>query len=168
MSRTYRIWWHLIYYFGAVLWAVVIAVMFFNQLEQLKASQRMNSVNNAPMSDWVDYISITTTKEVFEVWEPIEIRSERLVTKQTPLQFHDILFCDLMDGNGKKRIWENFSSNPAPRQWNYITPPRALEVDPPIQRAMCCVQSTISIQPVIGAEVKYETLESPVFYIWEK
>lgn len=162
-EKDTRVLAHIIYRWITVLWWLLIALYFYlwyNKAVQYKTIEKYNKME---ATDFVEYIAVEPTKEVFEMGEPIYLRSNRNVKISVPLSFIDILFCDF--GEGRKRVWQFNSDSPNPKRTSGRSQGRILPIEVPQKPATCCVESTIISNVYPWAKLKYQYIKSPTFRV---
>ena len=141
-----RILGHIIYWFVVCMWALLIPIFFYNEIQRKEINAQEIRINNAkdkydamiadikqrPYTDWFEYFRIEAKKETIEYWEPMEFISHREIKENMPyitldqvsFSFYELLFCNY----GK---WEWFARVDPARISNWIKPKTFKLVSPP-------------------------------------
>lgn len=95
---------HWIYRVVSIGWFIAIMLFFMlnvtGRQEESEYRHLIQTIKEAPASDYFLYESVTSRKEVFNLWEPLKLTSHRSVFQQYPISWKDFLFCDDFDWTG--------------------------------------------------------------------
>ena len=113
------------------------------------------------MNQYVEYFAVVPYKDVFMAGETLQFLSDRVVYKESELEWRDILYCD-MNNDGQFGYKDTYTSGdtakPHPRRpleqietWDFNG--KKITVD-----AICFLKSITALQLPYGIEKKTNTL----------
>lgn len=176
---------YVVYFFLVIAWWLLIfnyVLKNTRQLQRLEAEQqRLDTIAQRPITDYVNYIWVYPQKQTFDLWEIPKLRSERIVNevdgKVYPIRWHDIMYCDVYDWEWYWRTrheYERYQWTPVtghittpPREWNSWTPENPIGNYIP---ARCKILAEIKVCPEPNNKnyCKTQYIRSEEFYIWEE
>jgi len=159
-----------------IVFGVVYTVDYgIEKTQQLRDYEKTLEVIAMPASDWIEYISIKPTKEVFDRDEPIELISHTIKKRSALVSWSDILYCDANADGTFAFIYQSDSSkftsvdevNEQHNAWLFI---EERVKRPRVENSECFVLSQQMVCPpelggVGGAECKPQEMMSDHFFL---